>query len=945
MTTANHTDTPGGQLRSIAFYLPQFHPIAENDAWWGKGFTEWTNVTRAEPLFEGHNQPRRPADLGYYDLRVPEIMEQQAALARQHGIHGFCYYYYWFAGRRLLERPLDRMLASGSPDFPFCLCWANENWSRRWDGSEQEVLMKQEYGPDYARRIIRDMMPFLQDKRYITVDGKPLLLVYRVDIIPDCAEMTAIWREEAISAGLPGLYLVRVESFVELDPRPYGFDAACEFPPHLLNTVAIVDNSTLPKLNPAFEGCVFDYSKVARHYGDKPAPAGYKRFKGLVPSWDNTARKKLKPYVLDRSTPDLYKAWLSQCLRDTAARFTGDERLVFINAWNEWAEGCYLEPDQKFGHQYLEATRDAHAAVTSELRATDTSQRPAGKGMDFAIALFNNGQLTEAYESFVQVLQDNQSNPLALVYLGLIALASELPDDASNFFTHAVDCSQDRANTMAAIGQRCMEAGYLQHAEVFFSAAIETQPALYGAYALLADVLEQQGRLNEAMHLLASLVAGDSHPQQAVLARLVTLARRLADPEQERATCLRAARFPDSHARAIELMRYADNVTPEQIRDECLRFATAHAGQYTQQLAAGSRQRLRIGFVVGRLDLSDVAWRLEPLLRQLDPERFETIIIACDATPGEAAQRLFLLADNWLTLTGMDADRIHEAIRVAGIDVLINTDGHASLATLQPFVRRSAPLQLNWSVPPTPLSLSCIDYALLDPLTDPAMLSAFAEKTVQINRVTAWTFPTRSARLIRRASPFTFGCLAPIQHISVATWQAWAEILTASPFAHLQLNTSGAGSEARQRVLQLFSAAGIEVERIRWVDAPDSRSVCEAWRNIDLALSPLAGDMLHEALLAAHSATPVLCASQSRTVCNLQRLLENDDLIAPDILTYTAKATALAQDSEVLRMRGQAIQSSLKHSAVIDAAGFAEAFGATLLQLWQGAGGQLEISE
>ena len=222
----------GDDIRAIAFYLPQFHPIPENDRWWGKGFTEWTNVTKARPNFEGHYQPHLPADLGFYDLRLPEVREQQAELAGEYGVHGFCYYHYWFGGRRLLERPFNEALSSGRPDFPFCLCWANENWTRRWDGGNDEILMSQRHSDEDDRNLIRSLFPAFEDRRYIRINGKPLLIVYRAGILPNAERTTVIWREEMKNAGLGEIHLCMAQTWGIFDPGPYGFDSAVEFPPH-----------------------------------------------------------------------------------------------------------------------------------------------------------------------------------------------------------------------------------------------------------------------------------------------------------------------------------------------------------------------------------------------------------------------------------------------------------------------------------------------------------------------------------------------------------------------------------------------------------------------------------------------------------------------------------------------------------------------------------------
>ena len=347
------------QVRLISFYLPQFHPIPENDAWWGKGFTEWTNVTRARPNFAGHHQPQLPGDLGFYDLRLPEIRRQQAELAQRYGIHGFCYYYYWFNGHRLLNRPLDEVLASGEPDFPFCVCWANENWSRRWDGRESELLMEQHYSPEDDLAFIRGLLPALADPRYIRVRGRPLLLVYRASLLPDALATTDRWRQECVRAGLPEPYLACVYSFREGETRAAGFDAAVEFPPHGHAIPAATPESMC---NPEFKGRFYDYAATARSFAALQYP-GETVFRGVMPAWDNTARRQHDSDIFLGATPELYEEWLRRMIAETREQRFGDERLLFVNAWNEWAEGNHLEPDARYGFGYLEATRRALDAV------------------------------------------------------------------------------------------------------------------------------------------------------------------------------------------------------------------------------------------------------------------------------------------------------------------------------------------------------------------------------------------------------------------------------------------------------------------------------------------------------------------------------------------------------------------------------------------------------
>ena len=344
-------------VKLLAFYLPQFHPIPENDAWWGKDFTEWTNVRPAQPLYPGHDQPRVPGDLGYYSLEDAAIRERQAELARSHGIHGFCYYYYWFGGKRLLHKPLDDMLRSGKPDFPFCIIWANETWTRRWDGRDKEVLLEQTYGEDDARAFARELIPIFQDSRYIRVDGKPMLLVYRPADIPDPVRYTRIWRDVWRDAGVGEVHLVCALTTVFPDPLRSGFDAAVEFPPHksIFPYPRKLDPGKVG-LAPGFSGQAYDYRDFVTNSLQSHEPY-YSLYRTLILRWDNTARLKAASTMFMHCDPTVYTLWLARTVARAIETHPVAERFVFINAWNEWAEGTYLEPDVAYGDQFLQATR------------------------------------------------------------------------------------------------------------------------------------------------------------------------------------------------------------------------------------------------------------------------------------------------------------------------------------------------------------------------------------------------------------------------------------------------------------------------------------------------------------------------------------------------------------------------------------------------------------
>ena len=351
-----------------AFYLPQFHPIVENDVWWGKGFTEWSNVRTAEAQFAGHQQPKTPLNANYYDLGDGKVMVQQAALARRYGIHGFVFYHYWFQGKRLLETPVKSILENRRFSMPFCFCWANESWTRRWDGMESDILIRQTYSPEDDLQHIRKLLPIFKDERYFKHQGRPVLVVYRSEELPDAGQTAALWRAEVKKAGFPDLYLLRVEGITaEINPLIHGFDAAVEFAPdwRCLTRRVYLDQQGCwsPEQDGALSGTVknrvFLYEDVVQAMLAKKRP-DYKRYYGVFPAWDNTARRQQhSATIIHNATPEGYQHFLEQVVARTRKEFDEDDRLIFVNAWNEWGEGCHLEPDSRYGTGFLEASRRA----------------------------------------------------------------------------------------------------------------------------------------------------------------------------------------------------------------------------------------------------------------------------------------------------------------------------------------------------------------------------------------------------------------------------------------------------------------------------------------------------------------------------------------------------------------------------------------------------------
>ena len=351
-------ETLASKQKLVAYYLPQFHAIPENDQNWGKGFTEWRNVTRALPLFEGHIQPRHPAELGFYDLKSVEVLRQQAALAKNYGVEGFAMYYYWFDSKILLDTPIENLYKNRDIDMGYCVFWANENWTKSWDGLDSDVLLRQNHSPEDDIRFIAQISKYFEDPRYIRYRGKPLLMMYRPQLLPDSRETTDRWRSWCEKNGFEVPYLVSAQAFnYHQDPAEIGFDASCEFPPHwssAFNAHELKFARDLKGFTARTDLRVMEYKAAVQAWSHEN-PHNYKLFKCVFPSWDNSPRRVNSEALLYAwSSPELYREWLSYCLS-----VSGEDDFVFINAWNEWAEGAILEPDLFWGHAYLDATYSA----------------------------------------------------------------------------------------------------------------------------------------------------------------------------------------------------------------------------------------------------------------------------------------------------------------------------------------------------------------------------------------------------------------------------------------------------------------------------------------------------------------------------------------------------------------------------------------------------------
>ena len=359
-TTVLYNNEP----RIFAFYLTQYHPIKQNDDAWGKGFTEWRNVTKAFPRYFGHYQPKLPADSTLYDLRLRENIMEHVELAKESGVNGFCFYFYWFSGERILETPLDLFLAAKEEaDFPFCILWANENWTRKWDGRSKDVIIGQKYMDSDALQFIQDVEPILLDSRYERTNGRPILIVYRPDDLPDCKHWVNTWREYWRTQGHGELHLVCVQFLPDTNPGSYGFDAILQFPPNGFPNHGT--HQKIARYTRSFSGSLYSYDEM--QWRAMAQQYNYPVYRTSVPSWDNECRRPLQGDTFVGSSPDKFRDWTAANLLNS--RSDNDAGLSFINAWNEWAESACLEPDSRYGYAHLEAVADARAIANVQQEA------------------------------------------------------------------------------------------------------------------------------------------------------------------------------------------------------------------------------------------------------------------------------------------------------------------------------------------------------------------------------------------------------------------------------------------------------------------------------------------------------------------------------------------------------------------------------------------------
>ena len=428
-------------IKILSYYLPQFHPIPENDLWHGEGFTEWTKVRAANPLFEGHYQQHIPhPDIGYYLLDSPETLRIQAEMMYKSGVHGQVFYHYWFSGKLILEEPAQLLLKSSDIQMPFCFCWANENWTRRWDGNENEILLGQNYSVQDAQDFIQYLMPFFKDRRYIKIEDRPVLFIYRPSSIPNSKEYLNIWAEECAKAGIERPYVVAVLTRGTTNPKDFGMDAGVERVLHDWTGGAAPEiKNSLHQYWP-INGCALSYDDVASFYMGQTETKSFTYFRSTVPIWDNTARYGSEAYLLHGSTPQRFQEWMESSIAYTQSTLPLDRRFLLVNAWNEWAEGAHLEPDSRYGYSYLNSVGRALSGLPYSGEINLSISVPAGTKLHLSfppIILSQLGKDRVLRQRFFHYLSQSSVFNICSVSINTGDLIKDLPGAVERDSDHA----------------------------------------------------------------------------------------------------------------------------------------------------------------------------------------------------------------------------------------------------------------------------------------------------------------------------------------------------------------------------------------------------------------------------------------------------------------------------------------------------------------------------
>jgi lipopolysaccharide biosynthesis protein len=538
----------------VCFYLPQFYRTKENNQWWGEGFTEWTNVAKSRPVFEGHHQPQLPGQLGFYDTTNPSTLVEQVNLAKEYGVDAFCFYHYWFSGKRVLEKPVD-LFSAGEIDFPFFLCWANENWTKNWDGGNREILLEQKYEEGFEASFFSDALNYFQAPNYKKINNSPVLLIYRPEDLPNPRKSLALLRELAVQAGFNGLYISAVSSFGTFDPRDVGADAIVEFPPLGTHAAAAIPR---PKTaSKEFAGHFYDYGLAAK-YSCEMRPESFRIHRGVMPGWDNTPRRQKDSTIFLGSTPELFEAWLAHQIIWTQERRALEPHqpaMVFINAWNEWAEGAHLEPDTVNGKSFLEKI---HTARAFGVRMSSSEARlKIEKLIDASAVVRSDESVLARMISGMATFTQGQALPILreIRFRNLMRLVDLLRADASG--AELIRGLKDAIRNLRGVGYRWQARTYVQEQKIHLD-RVESNH-VFTAHIFYEDYVERVKSIAQTTSKFTKFLI--TSPNPGIVEELQGFFKSIGFPSDVRLTPNRGRNFGPLLVEFADEIRQFDFIT------------------------------------------------------------------------------------------------------------------------------------------------------------------------------------------------------------------------------------------------------------------------------------------------------------------------------------------------------------------------------------------------